>query len=53
MPKYVVEYRNGDNAAILEQQDNGTFAKIAFSAGAHNLESIMDLVNKANQATGN
>lgn len=49
--KYVVEYRNGDNAAILEQQDNGTFTKIAFSAGPEKLRAIMDLVNKANQAT--
>lgn len=48
-PKYAVENSGSSgNAAILEQQTDGTYAKIAFAAGDSNLNSVIDLVNLAN-----
>jgi hypothetical protein len=49
--RYILQVTNG-NSHILERQDNGTYKTIGFVAGESNNTQVLNMLNKANQASG-
>lgn len=47
MARYIVE-ENGGNPALLVEQSNGSYKKLAFGAGSDSLVALIELANEAN-----